>query len=191
MINKRVEEMHWNGRATDVSWLELSAVGVLKSFIDESFVVKGLLNRNILFEFYYLGDKNVLWLFRSMSDRKSFIKNNDVWKDFFSSVGAWSPSITPQARLSWVEFRSVSLDCWCDDFFFKMGWAVGEPLLIDDEILTRNNLLRGRVLVLLPYSHLCPDYVKVVTGSSSFMVSVREVHEPISYSSSLQWLGLN
>ncbi|KAK0598940.1 hypothetical protein LWI29_000927 [Acer saccharum] len=50
-----------------------------------------------------------------------------------------------------------------------MGCAVGEPLMIEDETLFRKNLLRGRVLVLMPVGHQCPDYVKIVSGKSSFM----------------------
>ncbi|KAK0583522.1 hypothetical protein LWI29_037804 [Acer saccharum] len=158
-LNK-VDEMHWDGRSNDVNWLEHCAVGVLNRFTDISFMIKGLLNKNILFDFYYLGDKNVLWFFRSMADRNNFIRNKVDWKDLFSHIGAWSPAITPQARLAWVEFRGIPLDCWCEDFFLRLGWMVGEPLLIDEETLSRNNLMCGRVMILLLGRSKCPDYVK-------------------------------
>ncbi|KAK1561193.1 hypothetical protein Q3G72_035362 [Acer saccharum] len=183
--------MHWDGRSNDVNWLEHCAVGVLNRFTDISFMIKGLLNKNILFDFYYLGDKNVLWFFRSIADKNNFIRNKVDWKDLFSHIGAWSPAITPQARLAWVEFRGIPLDCWCEDFFLRLGWMVGEPLLIDEETLSRNNLMCGRVMILLPGRSKCPDYVKVVSGSNSFMVSVMEDQEQISYSCILQCLGLN
>ncbi|KAK0601586.1 hypothetical protein LWI29_025578 [Acer saccharum] len=41
---------------------------------------------------------------------------------------------------------------------------MGEPLLIKEETVKRDNLYRGRVLALLPYSHKCPDNIKVQTG---------------------------
>ncbi|KAK0593210.1 hypothetical protein LWI29_032974 [Acer saccharum] len=58
----------------------------------------------------------MFWSFQSMKDRDAFIRNKMLWRDFFSSVGVWSAAITPQARLAWVEFRGVPLDCWCEDF---------------------------------------------------------------------------
>ncbi|KAK4851967.1 hypothetical protein QYF36_019863 [Acer negundo] len=39
---QRMEEMSWDIHANDLSWLELSVVGVLKSFLDVSCVLKGL-----------------------------------------------------------------------------------------------------------------------------------------------------
>ncbi|KAK1582650.1 hypothetical protein Q3G72_016985 [Acer saccharum] len=159
-----VEIMNWDGKGNDDRWLDYVAVGVLRSFTDVSSVVKGPLDHQIFFTFYYIGDKNVIWNFRSLKDRGSFIRNKVLWEGYFSSVAVWTDAITPQARLAWVEFRGVPLDCWWEDFFKRLGWAVGEPLLIKEETVKRDNLYRGRVLALLPYSHKCPDNIKVQTG---------------------------
>ncbi|KAK2652578.1 hypothetical protein Ddye_012434 [Dipteronia dyeriana] len=62
--------------------------------------------------------------------------------------------------MSWVEFRGIPLNVWCEEFFLKLGWAVGEPLMIEEETLNREILSRGRVLILIPYGMNCPGYVK-------------------------------
>ncbi|KAK4847511.1 hypothetical protein QYF36_002743 [Acer negundo] len=85
MPNQRVKEFCWDGRNVDASWLGLCVVGVLKSFIDISSLVKGIISS-----------------VTRISGRISF-----------SSVGVWSPAITPQARLAWIEIRGIPLDCWC------------------------------------------------------------------------------
>ncbi|KAI9187274.1 hypothetical protein LWI28_026238 [Acer negundo] len=66
---QRMEEMSWDIHANDLSWLELSVVGVLKSFLDVSCVLKGI--------------------------------------------------------------------------FMRLGWAVGEPLLIEDDTFNMSNLGGG------------------------------------------------
>lgn len=102
-----------------------------------------------------------------------------MWKDYFSSIGIWSDAITPQTRLSWVEFRGIPLNVWCEELFIRLGWAIGEPLLIEDETLHRVSLFRGKVLVLIPNSHCYPDAIKVETRKMSFSVSVREDLVPV------------
>ena len=140
---------------------------------------------------HYLGDKVILWVFQSIANRDNFIRNRFLWDDLFSSMGPWSNAVTPESRISWKEFRGVPLDCWCEDFFKRLGWAIGEPLMIEKDTLDRSNLVSGRVLVLIPYNHKCPQVVKVDTRRSSFLVSIWEDPTPIGYSNILGWLGLD
>ncbi|KAK2660312.1 hypothetical protein Ddye_006845 [Dipteronia dyeriana] len=184
----RSDELGWIG--SNARWLDIVVVGVLKIVTDVSTVVKDLLDRHIFFTFYYIGDKNVIWNFRSLKDRDSFINNRVLWGEFFSSVLCWSDAITPHSRLEWVEFQGVPLDCWCENFFRRLGWAVGEPLMFEEETLNRDNLFRGRVLVLIPYTQKCPNSIKVLVSRKSFSMAVWENPEKISYDSILNWLGL-
>ncbi|KAK2634672.1 hypothetical protein Ddye_029464 [Dipteronia dyeriana] len=94
-------------------------------------------------------------------------------------------------RLAWVEFGGVPLDCWCEDFFRRLGWAVGETLFIEEETLVRSTLANGRVLVLIPTGKKCVDSVKVGTSNQNFIVSVKKDPEPIYYKTILRWLGLD
>ncbi|KAI9165532.1 hypothetical protein LWI28_015802 [Acer negundo] len=94
-------------------------------------------------------------------------------------MGCWSKAITPQSRLSWIEYIGVPLDCWCEEFFMRLGWAVGEPLVIEMDTLARNMLDRGKVLVLSLFGLSCPESIKVVTGKASFLVTTREVQQPV------------
>ena len=114
-----------------------------------------------------------------------------LWYKYFSVVGAWTPAITPQASLAWVEFGGIPLDCWCEDLFKRLGWAVGETLLIEEETMDRSTLANGRVLVLIPNGQLCPDVVKVESRKRTFNVTVREDSELISYKMILNWLDLD
>lgn len=68
---------------------------------------------------------------------------------------------------------------------------MGEPLLISDKTLNRDNLARDRVLTLIPYNHICPKLIKVVTERRSFSISIWEDQEHISYSRILGCLGLD
>ncbi|KAK2662674.1 hypothetical protein Ddye_001248 [Dipteronia dyeriana] len=94
-------------------------------------------------------------------------------------------------RLAWVEFGCVHLDCWCEDFFRRLGWVVGETLFIEEETLARSTLANGRVLVLIPAGKRCVDSVKVVTSNQNFIVSIKEDPKPIYYKTILRWLGLD
>ena len=55
-----------------------------------------------------------------------------------------------------------------------MGWAVGEPLLVEEEMVDRKKLDYRRVLVLIPLGQSCPSGINVVTGKDSFSVTVQE-----------------
>ncbi|KAK1555060.1 hypothetical protein Q3G72_021372 [Acer saccharum] len=136
----REEVMNGDDKHSDSRWLEFGAVGVLKGFNDISSVVKSMLNRGIKFNFYYLGDKNIV---------------------------------------------SVRI------FFKRLGWDVGETLLIDEATINRSNLAIGRALVLIPFNHSCPKVIKVVTGRRSFSIQVLEEPTPVSYSDILELLGLD
>ncbi|KAK2654294.1 hypothetical protein Ddye_014150 [Dipteronia dyeriana] len=148
--NRRMETLYWDDSNCDSNWLNFSLVGVLKSFTDISSIIQGMLSKQIFFTFYYLGDKNVLWLFKSKKDMETFLHNRKLWEDFFSSVCAWSPAITPQARLVWVEFGGIPLDCWGEGLFRSLGWVVGETLFVEKKTLDKSTLANGRVLVLIP-----------------------------------------
>ncbi|KAK1584169.1 hypothetical protein Q3G72_030471 [Acer saccharum] len=176
----KVEVVKWDEEGIDNSWLQFCAVGVLKSFTDVSSVFNGLRDMKIQSSSSYLGDKSILWSFLSIKDRYFFIRSRWLWKDLFSSVGVWLDAITPQSRLAWVEFRGIPLHAWCNKFFMRLGWAIGEPVLIEDETLQRDKLSRGKVLILIPYSHRCPAIIKVVAGKCSFNISVMEDPVPVS-----------
>ncbi|KAK4839099.1 hypothetical protein QYF36_019109 [Acer negundo] len=110
---------------------------------------------------------------------------------FTMAVKETTDAITPQARVAWVEFANVHLDCWNEDFFKRLGWVVGELLLIEDETLDRRTLANGRVLVLIPKGQKCLEVIKVNTRRQNFTVFVKEDPEPIKYKVILRWLGLD
>ncbi|KAK1553710.1 hypothetical protein Q3G72_002440 [Acer saccharum] len=171
---KRVELVKWEEEIFDSSWISLCAVGVFKKFFDVSSMIKRCSERNIQLSSFYLGDKNILWRFNSVEVRNTFIRRRDLWEDFFSFVGGRSCAVTPQYRLSWVEFSGIPLNVWCEEFFMKLGWAIGEPLLVEKETLSRDVLFKGRILSLIPNGRSCPSIIKVEIGRNSFSVSVRE-----------------
>ncbi|KAK3206705.1 hypothetical protein Dsin_020751 [Dipteronia sinensis] len=73
----------------------------------------------------------------------------------------------------------------------RMSWAVGEPLMVEEDSLRRRRLDRGRVLILIPVGHKCLDKVKVITGNQKWSISVVEDHSQGSASWILRRLGLS
>ncbi|KAK3205575.1 hypothetical protein Dsin_019621 [Dipteronia sinensis] len=175
----RSEVVKWNEEIVDSRWISLCVVGVLKKISDVCAMINRCSERNIQLSSYYIEDKNILWKFKSVELRNDFIRRKDLWVDFFSFVRGWSNDITPQCRLSWIEFRGIPLNVWCEEFFLKLGWAVGEVLLVEEETVNREILCRGRTLTLIPNGRSCPQIVKVVVGGNSFSVSAREDPIPI------------
>ncbi|KAK1592569.1 hypothetical protein Q3G72_027128 [Acer saccharum] len=88
-------------------------------------------------------------------------------------------------------FRGVPLDCWCEEFFLKLGWAEGEPLLLDSDTNRRRRLDRGRVLALIPYGVECPVSIKVIIRKSSVMIKTTEVQSPVDFGWISNKLGLH
>ncbi|KAI9187338.1 hypothetical protein LWI28_026961 [Acer negundo] len=153
--SERLEVVSWDEEENDSRWLSYCDVGVFKK------------------------------RFKSIDDRNAFIRSKELWEDLFSFVGGWSSAITPQCRLSWVEFRGIPLNVWCGEFFLKLGWAVDEPLLIEKETLNRENLFRGKVLTLISNGVSCPANIKVNMRKSFFSVSVREDSTPLD----MDWIS--
>ncbi|KAK2648435.1 hypothetical protein Ddye_015924 [Dipteronia dyeriana] len=140
---ERVEVINWEKELYDSSWLNLCTVGVFKKFSDVHSMIKRCSEWNIHLSSFYVGDKNILWKFKSKEERNVFIRRRELCADFFSFVGSWSLAITPQCRLVRVEFRGIPLNAWCEEFFLKLGWDIGEPLMIEDETFHKEVLHRG------------------------------------------------
>ncbi|KAI9178242.1 hypothetical protein LWI28_024260 [Acer negundo] len=80
------------------------------------------------------------------------------------------------------EFKGILLHCWCEEFFKRLGWAVGEPLLVEEELLSREKLDRGKVLVLIPFIQRCPASIKVSTERLSYPILVSSIgHRIVNY----------
>ncbi|KAK4852257.1 hypothetical protein QYF36_022450 [Acer negundo] len=83
----------------------------------------------------------------------------------------------------WLEFSAMGVLISFSD--------IGMGYRIEDETSNISNLVRGKVLVFIPYMHICPQVISVATGRRSFSVSVWEDSKQISYSRILRWLGLD
>ncbi|KAK2652356.1 hypothetical protein Ddye_012212 [Dipteronia dyeriana] len=121
--------------------------------------------------FYGLSERKIQSSVRYLRDK------NTLW--LFNSIS--DRDIFICSRLLWK------------DYFSSVGWAIGEPLFITDETLHRFSLLRGKVLVLIPYSHRYLDKIKVVTEKISFSVTIRKYLVPMSeeWVSRRLWTGNN
>ncbi|KAK4856040.1 hypothetical protein QYF36_013530 [Acer negundo] len=97
------------------------------------------------------------------------VKNFDIAIKESSEVVTWDEEAYDN---SWLKFCAV-------------GWAIGEPFLIEDETLHREKLFRGKILVLIPFGHRCPSVIKVATGKSNFTVSVWEDPVPAT----IEWIS--
>ncbi|KAK3227022.1 hypothetical protein Dsin_006884 [Dipteronia sinensis] len=160
-VGEKVIDMSWNSNNNEEEWLSRCAMGILREFTDVSSVNRRLRSRGFSFSSKYLWDKFILWVFESKFERESFIYNRFFWDDKLSSMVKWSDSINPQNRLAWIDCFGVPLRFWNADFFIKIGWLLGEPLLVEEDTFFKKRFDRGRVLVLIPLNQFCPNKIKV------------------------------
>ncbi|KAK2642618.1 hypothetical protein Ddye_024381 [Dipteronia dyeriana] len=133
--------MSVKGLEPDEGWLKRSAVGVLKVFASVSKVNQSLTDRCISFSTLYFGDKSIVWVFKSESVRDRFTTNRNLWSNCLSSMVRSCDSATPQSRLCWISCVGVPLTWWSESFFMRLGWIIGEPLLVKDNIRLRRSLI--------------------------------------------------
>ena len=123
------------------------------------------------------GIKSVLWCFESELDKEGFINNRFFWDDRFVSMQSWYDNFPSDQRMAWVRVSGIPLSYWCPDFFMKLGWMFGEPLLVDEATINRRRLDRGRILVLTSQEEVITTKVRVEVGNGSFPVTVKEESE--------------
>ncbi|KAK0572105.1 hypothetical protein LWI29_026222 [Acer saccharum] len=182
--------MSWKSEKGVEEWLSRCAVGVLKTFANISSVSKRLSNRGISFSSSYIGDKSILYCFDLEIDRDSFLSNRFFWDDCFSSFSRWSEILIPKTRLAWIEVSRVPLYCWESSFFIKLGWLIGEPLLIDEDTVLRRRLDRGKMLVLIPHAKLSSWTVNVKMERAVVAVNLVEDKAPVCFKWLNEFFGL-
>ncbi|KAK3169114.1 hypothetical protein Dsin_000095 [Dipteronia sinensis] len=64
----------------------------------------------------------------------------------------------------WIACVGVPIRFWNEAFFNKAGQKLGEMVMIEEETILKKRLDRGKILVLLPINHSCPDLIKVKVG---------------------------
>ncbi|KAK3205634.1 hypothetical protein Dsin_019680 [Dipteronia sinensis] len=159
---EKIVFMRWEGNRDENVWIDRCAVGVLKSFSNISSVNRKLIDRGLRFSSTYFGDKCIIWEFETVADCEGFILNSSYWVDCFSSMLRWTDLAVPKSRLVWVNCVGIPLRCWDEKFFRKIGWILGEPLMIENDTRTRNRLDRGGLLVLIPYGALNTYKIKFI-----------------------------
>ncbi|KAK3227438.1 hypothetical protein Dsin_007300 [Dipteronia sinensis] len=182
--------MSWDMKSEDTEWIGQCAVGVLKRFSNISNVNTKLYNMGFRFFSTYLGDKCIIWEFETEADCEDFIKQSFFWAECFSSMLRWADVAAPKSRMVWINCVGIPLRCWCEEFFKKIGWTLGEPLLIDEDTRIRNTLERGRILILTPFGVTNPNKIKVIEWSHSFEILIEEEATPVNFSWLVQHLGL-
>lgn len=130
---EEVLTMSWNIKSGDTEWLRRCAVGILKSFSRVTTVNSRLSSRGFSFSANYLGDKSVLWLFETELDNEGFIKNRFFWDDCFESMTNWSDAFSSCYKTTWINCMGTPSRLWNDAFFLKLGWMIGEPLMVHEE----------------------------------------------------------
>ncbi|KAK0591464.1 hypothetical protein LWI29_002331 [Acer saccharum] len=182
--------MNWKDKQESFDWLDRCAVGVLRNFSSMASVNRKLTNRGFCFSSAYLGDKCVVWEFESRIDYDDFIRNHYIWKECFSLMVHWTDSVIPKSRLVWLNCVGISLQCWSESFFRKVGWTLGEPLVVDNEIVMRCRLEKGRLLALIPVGAIVPSKIKVLENNQSFEFWIFEDPIPVNQSWLMKHLDL-
>ncbi|KAK1571473.1 hypothetical protein Q3G72_017767 [Acer saccharum] len=104
----------------------------------------------------------------------------------------WSEQLQVQAlkKFCWVEVYGVPLNCWCKDFFYRIGEQVGEVLWIDGATESRRRLDVGKVLVLKQLGQALEYEVVVKNGRNSSPVRIVECPTPVTEEWISNLLGL-
>lgn len=143
---EKVLSMSWSRKLNNGGWFSKCTVGILKEFSSISSVNHRLSSRGYTFSDAYLWNKCVIWSFESESDKDGFMNNRFFLDDCFLSMEKCFENFNPKARLAWIKFSGIPLQCWNSSFFKKVGWLFSEPLIIDEETLQRRRLYRVRIL---------------------------------------------
>ncbi|KAK1592563.1 hypothetical protein Q3G72_027004 [Acer saccharum] len=186
-----VPVMSWFGSRADEEWLLRSAVGELIEFKNVELVNSKLETRGFTFSSTYLGGKSIIWTFESECDRDGFIKNAFFWRDCFSSVDCWKYSKPGATRMFWIEAYDVPADCWCNEFFKKLGGQMGEMVGMDEDTATRSRLDKARILIVAPLDYKMVSEVTVKGGHREFTVRLKEDPGQVSIDWVNQFLGLH
>ncbi|KAI9177632.1 hypothetical protein LWI28_017547 [Acer negundo] len=162
----RIKEstMSWSSHQREELWLRRCAVSVLKSFSNVECVSDRLKSRGFNFTSRFVGTKSVLWCFNLELENEGFINNIFLWEDRFVLMRNWSDIPSSHLRMAWILCTEIPLCHWSFDFFFKLGWVIGEPLLVDEATAFRKRLDRGRILVLVNQEKSVSAKVKVEVG---------------------------
>ncbi|KAK0607747.1 hypothetical protein LWI29_019875 [Acer saccharum] len=176
---ENIKSMFWDYSLNDQVWLKKCAIGILKGFKDVSRVNHRLESLGCMFSSLYLGDKSILWVFDSEVSKERFIREKHLWEDYFSMMGRWFDNLVPQSRLAWVNVWGTPISCWSPEFFMKLGWQIGEPLLVDNLTLNKVQLDRGRILVLVPQQTQEIIRIKIHGGQMPCMVKLEVDANPI------------
>ncbi|KAK1591628.1 hypothetical protein Q3G72_010629 [Acer saccharum] len=91
----------------------------------------------------------------------------------------------------WIEVYGVPSDCWCKDFFKKLGGQVGELVCVDDDTDSRTRLDKARILILAPLDSKIPSEVTVKGGFREFKVRLKEDPQQVSIEWVNHFLGLH
>ncbi|KAK0579936.1 hypothetical protein LWI29_033717 [Acer saccharum] len=92
---------------------------------------------------------------------------------------------TPKGKLAWINAIGISLSCWEEAFFLKLGSLFGEMLWIDKETLSRKRLDQAKFLALIPHDWHNSFNTKIIMEESSFEVKIEVGPNPVSSS----WLN--
>ncbi|KAI9185036.1 hypothetical protein LWI28_003549 [Acer negundo] len=196
-VQKSVEQgsrkdltMFWNSHQREDHWLRKCVVGVLKSFSTVECVCNRLASRGFHFSAHFVGNKRVMWRFETELDKEGFMNNNFFWKDCFVSMRIWFENLDASLCLVWINCSGIPLRFWCSDFFMKLGWVIGEPLLVDEVTALMRRFDKCQILVLVRQEEKVSAKVKVDVGNGAFTVTVQEEETEVDGRWVEKFLGL-
>ncbi|KAK3189028.1 hypothetical protein Dsin_028589 [Dipteronia sinensis] len=115
------------------------------------------------------------------------LNNEDAW---LSRCAVGTLQLIPKIKLIWINCIGVPLRFWNSSFFTKLGWLVGELILVEEVTLNKRRFDRGKILVLLQHNQFCPKKIKIKVDSGAFEVETFEDSLPVDSLSTAKLLGL-
>ncbi|KAK2639619.1 hypothetical protein Ddye_027414, partial [Dipteronia dyeriana] len=182
---RSIADMSWRTQEHTMEWLSRCAIGTLKEFSSISSVSYILKSKDFSFSNHYVGEQKILWCFKLEIEKVGFINNRFFWEDCFTSMSSWKDQRIPIDKLVWITICGVSLNCWEEAFFMKVGKQVGEPMWIDQATLSRSRLNKGKMLILT--SQVGEASLDIRVSVEGMVVTIKVEFDPIPVSTA--WLN--
>ncbi|KAJ0879411.1 putative RNA recognition motif domain, nucleotide-binding alpha-beta plait domain superfamily [Helianthus annuus] len=127
--------------------------------------------------FSYLGGLFVLIKFLSVDHCNSFVCNNGIWKDWFSSLDHWNGQSLPFERIAWLRIVGVPIHLAEDEVYDSIARRFGKIVHASQRSVEDVDLSVNCIGVLRGDGERIEEVVSLVWKDKRYKVWVEEVAE--------------
>ncbi|KAK3225668.1 hypothetical protein Dsin_005530 [Dipteronia sinensis] len=127
-------------------------------------------------------------------EKERMVKKDKMFWDGSKTEARWLEKCAVRVRRSFNDVSTVNDRLTNEGLYFSSSYLgnklIEDPIMIDENCLSRRNLVWDRVLVLIPDSKKSPDKIKVVSSRFSTTIVVEEKQNPVVVSWVEEIIGL-